>query len=735
MKRGLWLLSGLALALALLASHFNAADSGAGSAAAAGPIVPGRYIVTLRQGADPDTYATFLGLRHAFAADIVYRHALRGFTARLSENAARALRDDPVVLSVEPDRIVTASPQTLPTGVGRIDADENTTAAINGDGGDLDIDVAVIDTGVDVDHPDLRIAGGARYVGFLWLCGNGSGSFDDDNGHGTHVAGTIGARDDDAGVVGVAPGARIWGVKVLDANGSGYLSCVIGGIEWVTARAATIEVANMSLGTTSSAALCTAIANSVKAGVIYAVAAGNSATNAQNTSPANCADAIAVSAIADFDGLPGSLNPQTVAFSACTVNGDDVFACFSNYGPVVDVAAPGVSILSTYRGGGYATASGTSMATPHVAGAVALFKLATGYSGSASGPAVVSAMTSAGWTVPQNSACGFSGDPDSYAEPLLNVGASCPREPNPTPTPTPTATVTPTPTPTASPTPTPTATPTPIPTATPTQTPTTTPTPTPPPGTTSLYLSLAYDGAVGGLAAANEDVVAFDGSGFSVYFDGSDVGLGSLAIDAFAITSPDEILFSFSEPGAVPGILDAVDDSDVVRFAATSLGADTAGSFSLYFDGSDVGLTFNAEDLDAVELLPSGHLLFSTLGSFGVTGVSGADEDLVEFAPTSLGENTAGAWSLYFDGSDVGFWDGAGEDADGLAIDAAGKLYFSSAGRFSVPGVAGEDDDVFVFTPTSTGSNTSGTYASTLLFDGSAYGLGPNNGLFAIDLP
>jgi hypothetical protein len=83
----------------------------------------------------------------------------------------------------------------------------------------------------------------------------------------------------------------------------------------------------------------------------------------------------------------------------------------------------------------------------------------------------------------------------------------------------------------------------------------------------------------------------------------------------------------------------------------------------------------------------------------------------------------------------VGFWDGAGEDADGLAIDASGKLYFSSAGRFSVPGVAGEDDDVFVFTPTSTGSNTSGTYASTLLFDGSAYGLGPNNGLFAIDLP
>jgi hypothetical protein len=246
---------------------------------------------------------------------------------------------------------------------------------------------------------------------------------------------------------------------------------------------------------------------------------------------------------------------------------------------------------------------------------------------------------------------------------------------------------------------------------------------------------LAYNGAVGGLAAANEDIVAFDGSHFSVYFDGSDVGLSSLAIDAFAITGPNEILFSFSEPGSISGITDTVDDSDVVRFSATSLGDNTAGSFSLWLDGSDVGLTFNAEDIDALEVLPNGHVLLSTTGGIGVTGVSGTDEDVIEFAPTSLGEDTAGVWGFYFDGSDVGFWDGAGEDADALAIDAAGNLYFSSAGRFSVPGVAGEDDDVFVFTPTSTGTNTAGTYASTLFFDGSAYGLGANNNLFAIDLP
>jgi hypothetical protein len=272
-------------------------------------------------------------------------------------------------------------------------------------------------------------------------------------------------------------------------------------------------------------------------------------------------------------------------------------------------------------------------------------------------------------------------------------------------------------------------------TTTPIPTTTATPTPTPPPGTTSLYFSLAYDGTVGGLAAANEDIVAFNGSGFNVYFDGSDVGLGSLAIDGFAITGPKEILFSFSEPGAVPGISGTVDDSDIVQFAATSLGDNTAGSFSLYFDGSDVGLTFNAEDIDAVESLPNGDLLFSTLGSFGVTGVSGYDEDVIEFTPSSLGENTAGSWALYFDGSDVGFWDGAGEDVDALAVDVAGNIYLSSAGRFAVPAVAGQDDDVFVFTPSSTGSNTAGTYGSTLFFDGSAYGLGTNNNLFAIDLP
>jgi len=212
------------------------------------------------------------------------------------------------------------------------------------------------------------------------------------------------------------------------------------------------------------------------------------------------------------------------------------------------------------------------------------------------------------------------------------------------------------------------------------------------------------------------------------------VGLQTLTIDAFAITSPNEILFSFSEPGAIPGITGTVDDSDVVRFIATSLGANTAGVFSLYFDGSAVDLTLNDEDVDAVEVLASGHLLISTTGAAIAGGISAADEDVLEFAPVSLGDDTGGSWSMYFDGSDVGMGDGPGEDVDGLAISDSGDIYLSSQGNFSVPGVSGGDEDVYIFTPTSTGSNTAGSYAPALFFDGSAYGLAIND-VWAVDLP
>ena len=225
---------------------------------------------------------------------------------------------------------------------------------------------------------------------------------------------------------------------------------------------------------------------------------------------------------------------------------------------------------------------------------------------------------------------------------------------------------------------------------------------------------------------ANEDIIAFDGTNFSLYFDGSDVGLAGLRLDAFAIVGANEVLLSFTVAGSVPGISETVDDSDIVKFTGT-LGPETAGTFEMYFDGSDVGLTKSGEDVDAIELLPDGTLLISTIGSFSANGLSGLDEDVIAFTPTSLAEDTAGSFDLYFDGSDVSLGSGR-EDVDGLAVDSEGQIYLSTVGNFSVSALSGTSEDVFVFTP------SSGAYGSTLFFDGSLYGLGSNN-LHAIDLP
>lgn len=468
-----------AAAISLLSSMTAAPDAASG----AGDEIPGRYIVMLKDGVDAEAFAEDEGRRQGFKHDVTYKQVFPGFAAELSDRAVRALRRNSSVVLVEPDRIVRVADQVLPTGIDRMDVEHNPGAAIDGVDNPIDVDIAVIDTGIDVDNPELNVAGGARFQGVFVFCGNGTGSYDDDNGHGTHVSGIAAARDNGSGVVGVAPGARLWAVKVLDANGGGAVSCVIRGIDWVAANAATIEVANMSLSTGNSPSLCKAIAKAVAAGVVIAVAAGNAGVDAVNSSPANCGPAITVSALADFDGLPGGLGAQT-----CRSDVDDTLADFSNFGAVIDIAAPGVCIQSTWIGGSLFTASGTSMATPHVAGAVALFRATQGYGGAADSGAVLGALTAAGWTVPQNSECGFSGDRDAFAEPLLYLGTSCSTTPVPTPTPAPSQT--PTLTPTASATPPPTATPTPTATSGPTTpTPTATasntpgpPTPTPAPG-------------------------------------------------------------------------------------------------------------------------------------------------------------------------------------------------------------------------------------------------------------
>ncbi len=248
-----------------------------------------------------------------------------------------------------------------------------------------------------------------------------------------------------------------------------------------------------------------------------------------------------------------------------------------------------------------------------------------------------------------------------------------------------------------------------------------------------LYFTLLNAGTVGGVSVADEDVVFFNGTTFSLAFDGSDVGITGFRIDSFSWVDATRLLLSFDAPGAVPGVAGTTDDSDIVLFTATSLGSVTAGTFSMYFDGSDVGLTVAGEDLDAVELLPNGRILVSTINTATVTGVTADDEDLIEFIPTQLGSVTSGTFSLYFDGTDVGLT-ASGEDVDAAAVDATGKIYLSTFNNFSVTSVSGADEDVFVFTPTTLGSSTTGTYSSTLYFDGSVHGLGAND-VFAIDLP
>jgi hypothetical protein len=172
---------------------------------------------------------------------------------------------------------------------------------------------------------------------------------------------------------------------------------------------------------------------------------------------------------------------------------------------------------------------------------------------------------------------------------------------------------------------------------------------------------------------------------------------------------------------------------NLVRFDATLLGSDTAGSFSLYFDGSDVGLTTTGEDVDAVEVLTGGTLVVSTLNTVSANGAAGEDEDLLAFAPTSLGPNTAGSFSLYFDGSDVQLT-ASGEDVDAAAVGSDGRIHLSTLSNFAVTGASGADEDDVVFTSTSLGDTTAGTYSSPVYFDGSVHGLSAND-VNAIDLP
>jgi subtilisin family serine protease len=307
-----------------------------------------RYIVVLEDEVDhPSQVASGIEQRQEdLEVGFVYTNTMEGFSATIPDEDLAAVRANPQVDYVEPDRRMHAVYQTLPWGINRIDADISSTRAGNGSGAVSGVNAYIIDTGIKT-HPDLNVV---KHVNFH------GGKNTDCDGHGTHVAGTVAARDDASDVVGAAPGAPLTGVKVLGCNGSGWTSNIIKGIDWVTKNAKKPAVANMSLSGRASKALDDAVRRSASRGIFYAVAAGNAGVDACTESPARAG--------------AGTNNGIMTVAATDWANRE---ASFSNYGKCVDIWAPGVDIPSTQLGGATTTMSGTSMASPHVAGGAALY--------------------------------------------------------------------------------------------------------------------------------------------------------------------------------------------------------------------------------------------------------------------------------------------------------------------------------------------------------------------------
>lgn len=364
---------------------------------ATGEVSPafGRYIVVLKSPTASGSLTETAGTLGATVNGVF--SSLNGLLVTLPLLNLKSLVRDPRVAYVVPDRPVRLLAEPAPAGVGRIGAEPK----VNPDGSvfskaDPKAAVAIVDTGISP-HPELNVVGGVNCAsdalgGLLsGLLGGGSsepdegGDYTDGHGHGSHVAGTVGAKADGNGVVGVSPGAPLYAVKVFGQLGTGALSDVICGLDWVAANAASknIKVLNMSLGGDGAddkscgaetqdpfhEAVCRVVAQ----GVTVVVAAGNSHVDLVKSVPAAYDEVLTVTAMADFDGLPGGLGQG----SCSTKDVDDTAADFSNFtlpdspDAVHTVAAPGVCVNSTWNDGGYETISGTSMASPHVAGLVA----------------------------------------------------------------------------------------------------------------------------------------------------------------------------------------------------------------------------------------------------------------------------------------------------------------------------------------------------------------------------
>ena len=381
------------------------------------------YVVVLSDGlAAPDTVMDDLLSSLRLKPRLRYGDALDGFAADLTGAQLAALRSDPAVAFIQADAdlrsagsVAPAEGETVPPGIRRVGgvtvAGAHTAAAPA---------VAVLDSGVDLANPDLNARHGKN-------CVSSSVPAQDDRGHGTNVAGVIGARNTGSGVTGVAPDTAIYAVKILGRSGSGTLSQILCGINWVTANAGVlgIRVANMSVsgtgvddgncGNTNGDSWHKALCASTAAGVTWVASAGNAGADFARTIPAAYPEVLTVTAMSDTDGVPGGAGP---APSCKKGEADDRYAAYSNYaaGPAAaahTIAAPGTCVVSTKLGGGFSTYYGTSQAAPHVAGAVALCL------GTAAGPGPCAGLAPAGVlqriradaAAGDTLASGFNGDP------------------------------------------------------------------------------------------------------------------------------------------------------------------------------------------------------------------------------------------------------------------------------------------------------------------------------------
>ncbi|HSW42223.1 MAG TPA: S8 family serine peptidase [Patescibacteria group bacterium] len=359
-----------------------------------------------------------------------YTNAVDAFTATVSPAEERRLAADPQVVAIVPDQKIAEplSGQAVPTGVSRVFGRQSPTVSASGLDGRVDADVAIFDTGIDPTHTDLVVAGG-----FNCASSNRS-NWVDEHGHGTHVAGTVGARDDGVGVVGVAPGVRLWAVRILDAKGEGFLSWWLCGLDWIAAQndpadpsRPLIEAVNMSVtrwgrddgscGTASNDPFHQAICRVVARGITVVAAAANDSGSAARRTPAAYDEVITVSALADTDGLAGGAGGN-LCWSWGGFDVDDTFADFSNFGPDVDLIAPGKCIRSTRRGQAYGFSSGTSMAAPHVTGAVALYKATRPHAPPSEVRWALQYLGNRDWDV--------STDPDGQPDILLDVSRIVP---------------------------------------------------------------------------------------------------------------------------------------------------------------------------------------------------------------------------------------------------------------------------------------------------------------------